>query len=65
MDQSTVKIDEGVLPWFGHVEKMENDRIAKRVCVGDCAGNRSVGRPRKRWNDIVRDSLRERGFDVN
>ena len=24
-------IDESVLRWFGHVERMENDRIAKRV----------------------------------
>ena len=28
------KIDEGVLRWFGHVERMESDRIAKRVYVG-------------------------------
>ena len=28
------KIDEGVLRrWFGHVERMENDMIAKRVYV--------------------------------
>ena len=27
------KIDEGVLRWFGHMERMEND-IAKRVCGG-------------------------------
>ena len=27
------KIDEGVLRCFGHVERMENDRIAKRVYV--------------------------------
>ena len=26
-----VKIDEGVLRRFGRVERMENDRIAKRV----------------------------------
>ena len=26
--------DEGVLWWFGHMERMENDRIAKRVFVG-------------------------------
>ena len=30
------RIDEGVLRWFGHVERMENDRIAKRVYVGLC-----------------------------
>ena len=27
------RIDEGVLWWFNHVERMENDRIAKRVYV--------------------------------
>ena len=39
-------IDEDVLQWFGHVERMENDRIkiATRVYVGECAGSRSVGR---------------------
>ena len=41
------RIDEGILRWFGHVEKMERDRIAKRVYVKECAGSRSVGRPRK------------------
>ena len=25
------RINESVLRWFGHVERMENDRIAKRV----------------------------------
>ena len=35
-------IDEGVLRWFGHVE-----RIAKIVYVGECAGSRSVSRPRR------------------
>ena len=29
------KIDESVLPWFAHVERMENDSIAKRVYVGE------------------------------
>ena len=26
---------EGVLRWFDHVERMENDRISKRVYVGE------------------------------
>ena len=47
------RIDEGVLRWFGHVERMENDRIAKRVYVGECDDSGSVGRPRKRWIDTV------------
>ena len=25
------RIDEGVLRWYGHVERKENNRIAKRV----------------------------------
>ena len=57
-------IDEGVLRWFGHLEKMENDRIAMRVYVKECAGSRSVGRLRKRWIDTVKDSLKKMGLDV-
>ena len=30
------RIDEGVLRWFGHVKRMERDRIAKRVCRRVC-----------------------------
>ena len=39
------RIYEVVLRWFGPVQRMERDRIAKRVYIGDYAGNRSVGRP--------------------
>ena len=45
MKKLNERTDEGVLRWFGHVGR---DRIAKRVCVGECTGSRSVGRPRKR-----------------
>ena len=31
------RIDEGVLQWFGHMERIEKDRIAKTVYVGVCA----------------------------
>ena len=49
------KINEGVLRWFSHVERMENARIEKRVYVGVCAGSHSVGRPRKRWIDTMKN----------
>ena len=42
------RVDEGVLRWFGHVERMKSYRFAKRVYVGECTGTRSVGRPRKK-----------------
>ena len=40
------RLDEGVLRLFSHVERMENDRTAKRVYIEECAGSRSVGSPR-------------------
>ena len=39
------RIDESILCWFGNIEKMEDDRIAKRVYMGECVGSR----PQKRW----------------
>ena len=46
------------------MERMEDDRIAKRVYVGECAGSCSVGRSRKRWIDTMKDCLKKRGLDV-
>ena len=57
------RIDEDVLRWFGHVERMENDRIAKRIYVGECAWFRLVGKPRKKWTDTM-NCLKKRGLDV-
>ena len=59
-----IRIDEGVLHWFGHVERMENDRIAKKVYVGECASSCSVGRLQKRWIDTEKEYLRKRGLEV-
>ena len=48
------RIYEGVLRWLDHAERMENDRFARRVYVGECAGSRSVNRPRKRRIETVK-----------
>ena len=42
---------------------MENDRTAKRVYVGECAGSRSMGMPRKRWIDTMKGCLKK-GLEV-
>ena len=57
-------IEEGVLWWLGHMERMESDIIANRVYVGGCAGSRSAGWPRKRWIDTEKECLLKRGLDV-
>ena len=39
------RIEEDVLHWFSHMERMENERIAKRLYVGEFAGSISAGEP--------------------
>ena len=46
------------------MERIGNDMLAKRVYVGEYGGSRSVGRPRKRWDDTVKDCLRKRGLNI-
>ena len=58
------RIDEGLLLFFGHVERIESDRIVKSLYVGECADSRSLGRPLKRWTDTVKVCLKIRGLDV-
>ena len=33
------RIYESVLQWFGQIERMENERIAKRVYRKECVGS--------------------------
>ena len=37
------RMTEGALWWFGHSERMENDRIVKKTYVDKFAGSYSVG----------------------
>lgn len=56
-------IDDGTLRWYGHVKRMDEGRLVKRIYDSMCVGERRVGRPRKRWSDNVRGVLREKGVD--
>ena len=55
------KVERNTLRWFGHVERMESDRLTKRVYESGVEGGRVRGRPRVRWRDGVAGYLRERG----
>ena len=41
------------LQWAGHVQRMSDARIPKRIMTGTPGGRRRVGRPRLRWQDGV------------
>ena len=58
------KMDQSVLRWFGHVERMGNDRMAKRVYESDIRGTRRRGRPRKSWLNGVREILGRKGLNI-
>ena len=42
------------LRWAGRVARMEEDRSAFKVLTGKPTGKRSLGRPRRRWEDNIR-----------
>ncbi|KAJ4451751.1 hypothetical protein ANN_03222 [Periplaneta americana] len=50
------------LRWAGHVAVMGESRNAYRVLVGRPEGKRSLGRPRRRWEDNIKMDLREVGY---
>ena len=43
------------LCWFGHVQRMEENRIPKSVLYMNFGTTRLRGRPRSRWQDEVRE----------
>jgi hypothetical protein len=52
------EIKEARLRWLGHVERMSEDRVIKKLYMNKPEGRRSVGRPKMRWLDDVEEDLR-------
>jgi hypothetical protein len=48
--------------WYGHVERMQNQRMPKQIAVTTIEGTRKIGRPRKRWKDEVEEDLNVMGI---
>lgn len=50
------------LRWIGHVERMDQERIQRRIMNSQIMGVRKRGRPRKRWVQDVEEDLRKMGI---
>ena len=58
------RADQRVLRWFGHVERMDEYRMARRVLMAEVSGGRVRTRPRLGWMDGVKVALGNRGMTV-
>ena len=60
----TSRADQRVLRWFGHVERIDQCRMARRVLMAEVSGGRVRGRPRLGWMDGVKVAFGNRGMTV-
>ena len=58
------RADQRVVRWFGHMERMNAYRMARRVLMAEVSGGRVRGRPRLGWMDGVKVALGNRGMTV-
>ena len=49
--------------WVGHVARMAEGRGVYRISVGKPEGSRSLGRPRRRWEDNIKMDVQEVGCE--
>ena len=59
-----VRVDMHVLRWFGHVERMDNERLLKKVMNAKGDGRSARGRPRFWQMDGVKRALNDRRMDM-
>ena len=49
------------ISWLGHLQRMEEDRMPKKIFTQELEGTRRKGRPRKRWKEEVERDLQVLG----
>ena len=49
------------ISWLGHLERMEEDRMPKKIFTQELEGTRRRGRPRKGWKEEVERDLQVLG----
>jgi hypothetical protein len=58
IEENIVKWIKGQrISWFGHLERMEEDRMPKNIFTQELEGTRRRERPRKGWRGVVERDL--------
>lgn len=57
-------IEEKRLRWYGHVQRMNNNRWPKRLMDWTPERRKNKGRPRKSWKDGVKEAMGRRDLSV-
>ncbi len=53
-------LKRSTLRWFGHLEKIDEKELTKRIHRSKIDAGNVRGRPRIKWEDRVREYVRER-----
>ena len=59
------RADQRVSRWFGHVERMDESRMARRVLMTEVSGGRVRGKPRLGRISLVKVALGNKGMKVD
>jgi hypothetical protein len=60
--ENTIKWIKGQrIIWLGHLDRMEEDRMPRKIFTQELEGTRQRGRPRKRWREEVEIDLQVLG----
>ena len=52
------------LKWYGHVQRMEEGRLPRKVMKWSPPGRRKQGRPKATWEEGIRGLMGEKGLMV-
>ncbi len=58
-------VKRNTLRWFGHTERMENEKFVKKVYQSSVEGPNRIGRPFGRWKNKVKQYVSEKGVKEN
>src|SRR5215470_15000758 len=55
------RFEQGILRWYGHLLRMGEGRLVRRVFEDMVRESRGRGRPKRRWMDGVKEVIAMRG----